>query len=394
VASATGASQFARKASFAPTPQPGKYPIVFPSGAGEPTRDSTFALDGCSMEKCFGRISENYVNSARYAEFSANASYGDFDFHKDVVAAAICALTQQIVHSHANMGLSVGDFSAIASTDTYAMSSIRSIVSQFGEFSVESLGTRYLLADYASEVKALVRTAHLALAQENAGAVSSVMKMHWLPASASDPRTAFIVAAKLSGYIQQFGIHLPVKDLASAVFSGTLPPAFIAVKSLLPEDMKGRFDGLFKGYSSKAEFTAIFSGSGGKETLQALGLVWPSPAANSLNWEIVPKVRFPEIVDKWSKKKASITKFFSCGTGLAERSSACGTAAQISSVAVTQGVTVVKSLYAISAPEFSLLACFPASVHSEFPGDLNVVLTTSIPVHTRATEFTQLDWLG
>jgi len=390
----TGQSLFARKASFAPVPQPGKFPVVFPSGAGEPTRDSRFAYDGVSLNKCFSHVAKDYVGSAKYAEFSTNADYQDIQFHKDLVAAALCSLAQQTVHAHANIGQSIGDFSAIASTDTFIMSSLKSVVSQFGEFSVESLGTRFILADYASEVTALVRTAHKVLQQDNIGAVSTIMKQHWLPVKPGDERTAFIVASKLSDYFKRFNVILPVNSLASAVFSGEESTAYTAVKNLLPEGSRNIFDALFNSYTSKAEFAAMFDGEPGTRILTELGLTWVTRGANTLNWEIVPKVRFPEIMDAWTKKKPTITKFFTCSTGLADRSTASGTPAQLAEVGGPEGVTVIKSLVAVSAPEFSLLACYPPTVLSEWVGDRNVVLTTSIPVKIRATEFAQLDWLG
>jgi len=161
--SMTGASSFSSRKIFAPVPQPGKYPVVFPSGAGEPTKDSRFALDPSVICDVFKEIPSSMSNAARFAEFSAHAEYDKESFGKDIAKNTLLSIAQQIVHAHTNMQLPMGDFSSIATTDTYMMSSVRSIVSQFGEFSVEPLGTRYILADYETTVTSLVVAADLSI---------------------------------------------------------------------------------------------------------------------------------------------------------------------------------------------------------------------------------------
>jgi len=390
--SATTASMFARKMSFTPTPQPGKYPVVFPSGAGEPTRDSHFAIDGQSIFNCFAGVGQNYLNSARYAEFSSHAEYGDVDFQKDVIISGLLSIAQQIVHAHQNLGLPMGDFSSISSTDMFTMSAVRSIVRQFGEFSVESLGTRFLLHSYEDEVTALVRTAKRLKAQPTMSAVSTVLKEHWLPVRAGDPRVTFIVATKLKAYLERFHVSITMDELLSHLFQST-STAFDAVKTVLPESDRDKFDVLFSGYHTKSEFVAKFSGNANGWVLHALDLVWISPVVASLDWDVVPKVTFPSLADPWLKKRSTLIKFFSCGSGAIEKSSAAGSPAQLGVLEATSGVTIVKLMVAVSAPEFSLFACFPPSAVYPFGSDLNVVLTTSIPVKVRATEFMQMDWL-
>lgn len=390
--SMSGAAMFARKASYAPIPQPGRYPIVFPSGAGEPTRDSHIALDGNVLFHAFSQLGETFVNSDKYAEFSSNAVIPDDDFKKEVTVSAVLSLAQQLVHAHVNMGLPIGDFSSISSTDVYTMNSVRAIVTQFGEFSVESLGTRYVFKDYGSEIHALVRLAHAILANgSDVDEMENDFNMHWLPTKANDPRTSFILANRINGYFQRFGIQFQVEELTSALFNRE-PAWFKNALDLIPEADRNGLRLLFSGYTSAAAFSQKFSGQDGDRLLNNLQLSWSAPAPGHCAWGLVPKTRFPEIAESWVRKRPSLAKFFHCSSGQMEKSNATGTAAQLALVETVSGVTIIKARVALSAPEFSLLACFPSSVYTADLDERRVVLTTSIPVKVKGIEFLQLDW--
>jgi hypothetical protein len=388
--SVSNASAFARKMSFIPTPQPGKFPVVFPTGAGEPTRDAYMAIDGTSLANCFGDLHDEYLGSARYAEFSQNAGIEDEVFARDVASSSVLGVCQQIVHAHLNMGLPMGDFSSISSTEVFNPVAIRAIVHQFGEFSVENLGTRYLYKAYDHEVTALVRTAKR-IAASDVPDIINAFKEHWLPTSVNDPRTGFILSAKLAKRLLEFGVSMDVTALCAAMFHQP-STAFDVVKGVLPPGERTLYDPLFGPYADRAAFAALFAGQNGRDILTNLSLDWGGRAAADLNFNLSPKVEFPDLMRPWLLKKTTLMKFFSCGTGAAQKAVASGAASQLSEVFTREGITVVKSRVAVPSHEFSLLSCFPASALVEDLGEMRVVLTTSISTAVRATEFIQLDW--
>jgi hypothetical protein len=392
VTSMSNAGMFARKASFTPTPRPGVYPIVFPSGAGEPTRDAYHAIDSKSLTNCLGPLPTNFIGSARYAEFSTNSSYSNEDFARDVYISALTTIAQRVVHAHTNMGLPVGDFSTVSSTNIYTMSGVQAIARQFGEFSIESLGTRYLYYSYESEIDALVRTAKRIKLQSSIATMLLVLKQHWLPTKINDQRTKFIIASQLDQYLRGYNVQVSQGELLDSLFSRA-SPAFDAVKGVLPENERNALSALFSPYATKAEFVTMFSGTNGGHVLRVLDLYWgANPSVGDLVWDVSAKVEFPSVLDSWLKKRTTIEKFFSCASQSIEKSEACGSPGQLSKVEFTAGVTIVRSLVALSAGEFSLLACFPVSTH--YMGDeMRVVLTTSISTKVRAVEFLQRDWL-
>jgi len=382
-------AMFSSAASAVPNPQPGKFPIVFQVGAGEPTRDSEISYNPNVINDTFNDVSGRFTNAPRFAEFTEYTGYDDDSFARDVLRFSLLGLAQQTVFSHVNMGLPLGDFSSIASTDTFAFSSLRAIISQFGEFSVPSLGTRFLLADYNSTVSSLVHAA--SRLTDDPGNNKARTQMMWLPMKSIDRRTKHIVASRLLELVLPLGLAPDIDELVNALFERE-SSAWNAVKTLLADD-PDRFDFLFKGYGSIQDWVSSFRPASAQAVLHELGLSWPSPEVNDLNWNFVPKVIFPELVDQWARKRSAFAKFFSIGSGLSNRNDAHGSAAQLSEIRQTHGVTVVKTLVATSAPEFSLAACFPPSVYTERAKEYNVVLTTPIAVKVRATEFTQLDWL-
>ncbi|CAM33268.1 hypothetical protein BFPV1_s3gp1 [Botryotinia fuckeliana partitivirus 1] len=102
-----------------------------------------------------GKAERAARRSAVGSQPGQNASVAKVNFAKNLTVAALLRLAQQLVHSHVNMGLPQGDFAPVASTEVLIPSAVSAIVSQFGEFSVPALGTRFLLHDYTDTVKAI-----------------------------------------------------------------------------------------------------------------------------------------------------------------------------------------------------------------------------------------------
>ncbi|AZT88589.1 capsid protein [Phyllosticta citriasiana partitivirus 1] len=370
--SLSGARAFAAGAASAPVPQPGRYPVVFPSGAGEPSRDSSFAYDGAAFKSSLPSLAGRFDMSGRLAEFLANAELERTDFETVLLKGVFLGLAQQTVHAHVNMGLPLGDFSPVASSDVTNFASIRAFIAQFGEFSSEVLGTRFLLAGYSEEVKSLVRAARLVGSAGNTP--SRVCDTMWLPVEEGDPRTKFILAEKLALLVRDEGISLDVERLAEAVLAGSgVPEAWTAVKPLLgappppaaqgqpaPVDRRDRFDFVFSAVRTADAFLAAFGDPRRSGVLTELGLAWNTPAVGDLAWGRNVKQDFSVLADQWARIRPTITKFFSSGSGLANRSAASGSPSQLSRVKTAAGVTVVRTKLSLSAPELSLAACFPA----------------------------------
>jgi len=390
-ASFANAAQFASAAVSAPVPQPGKFPVVFATGAGEPTQDEAFSYDHRVLKQLIAPIANRYIYSARYAEFSANSGYSDTLFRTDIIKFLILGIAQQTVYSHVNMGLPLGDFSSVASTDVFHFNSLRSVVSQFGELSVPSIGTRFLLSDYASTVSSLT---WVASQFDGSDTDLHVVDRAWLPMHKLDKRTKHVVAVSLARYVSTLGLDLKIENLVEDLFElGTVPNYFVAAKGIIPEPDRDRFDFLFNEYDTTADWVAAFTGASPQRALSLIDLIWRKPNTAHLNFAFVTKVEFPRMVDEWARKRATILKFFSCGSSIQSRSTAIGSTAQLSSISEVPGVTVLRTLLALSAQEFSLLACFPASGYSRSVSEYKVVVSTSIPVSVRATEFAQGDWL-
>jgi hypothetical protein len=399
--SQSAASRFASGVPSLPTPQPGKFPVVFPSGAGEPTRDAFFAYDGSAVGDIISGLPDRYTSNSKFTEFSSHSEMSADDFETEVSVAFLLGLAQQTVHSHVNMGLPQGDFSPVFSSDVMNFSAVRSILSQFGEFSSDTLGSRFLLAGYAETVKSLVRAADGAKKNRPRRLGATL----WLPTGPDDLNTRFVVASALTRFLRGSGVNLDVNRLAESVFHAT-SDIWEGIKSFLgdeppppsegqpaPVDIRDRFDFLFSRYGDEAAFLAAVGDPSRAPVLREIGLAWTTPSTQDLSWGLNVKDRFSVLSDSLARKRATYAKFFSLGSGLGNRSQACGSSIQISEVSTTSGVTVVKSLLAQAAPEYSLLACFPLSGRFDAVGGLRVVLTTSLNVAQRATEFAQLDWL-
>jgi hypothetical protein len=378
-----------------PRPQPGKFPVVFSTGAGEPSRDHTFSIDGKTLGDVMRDLPGRFTYNPKYAEFKAHAEVDDSEFRNDLVSSALLRLAQQLVHSHVNMNLPQGDFAPVASSDVRVPASISAYLSQFGEFAVPALGTRHLFRDYENMVKKVVFTAGEVRSRGPNGAMYRL----WLPMSPGDGNTKLVIASRLADFLRNAEVSILPTVLEDAVLSGEVPDAWEGIKSFLGDepgegevDTRDRFDFLFKAYGDVGQFLTAFTTPVASGVLAELSLPWPSPSAGHLNWQYNVKSEFTRLADIWARKSAAYSQFFEMTSAQTSRPSATGSQSQMAIVSDVESVTVVKTHLALSAPEFSLVACFPAT--ATFTGGLSrrVVVTTPLSAAQRATEFCQLDW--
>jgi len=395
-ASASKAASFAGSGFVDPAPNPGAYPVVFPTGAGEPSREQEFCYEPDALVDVVKEFAPRYQRNPRYVEFKAHSGVTDARFAKLTASSFLLGLAQQTVHSHVNMGLPLLDFSPVASSDVSLMAAQRAALTQWGEFSEPALGTRYVLADYSTTVSRLVFAASRVV---NGDDVDDVLGRSWLPMSASDRVTKVIIAAKLNDFLRTLEVRVLDTVLEEAVLSGNVPDVWEDLKSLLGDppsageaDARDRFDFLFKSYADVGQFVTAFSAVAASAVLGELSLDWDTPSAGHLDWEFNTKLVFSQLVDQWSRLSASYGQFFSMGSGLSNRTTARGSLAQMADVSTSDMVTTVKTGVALSAAGFSLCACFPPG--GIFSGDIhrNVVVVTPLNVPQKATEFCLQDW--
>jgi len=390
---ATKTGSFISKASSAPVPQPGKFPVVFQTGVGEPSRDVKFSYDGKIIANILVDFFERLKYNPKFAEFKTHASYTDDQFACDLTRIGLLALTQQTAFSHVNMGLPLGDLGSVGSTDFFQLRSMVSILGQFGEFQAEVIGSRFVLADYPSTIAALVRAAD----QTDIGVNQRhVLDRMWLPTTAHDKRTRFILAVAVSNYFAQLGVPLSMKKLEEEVIhSGSQPLWFRNVCQVLPAAERTRFNFLSERTGDADAFIRRYTALENMDTLEALGLSWEGARdVNELDWQLNLKLRFGTLADELLRKKPALAKFFSLSPTLASKSDATGSLSQLSQVETIQGVSVVSTRLALSAPQLSLLACFPSSSIVQWFDQYNAIVTTTINLEARATEFVALDWLS
>jgi hypothetical protein len=91
---------FSSRMSAAPTPQPGKYTVVFATGAGEPKKSAEFQPDPKTIKATVGNFPEMYAAAPRYVEMRCLLNLSDFDFARFLQGNTLVAIDQQIVHPH------------------------------------------------------------------------------------------------------------------------------------------------------------------------------------------------------------------------------------------------------------------------------------------------------
>jgi len=380
-----------------PVPQPGKFPVIFATGSGEATRDVEIAYKPATVAGLLTNFDPALALHPKYAEFSQYSGFDQPTFRKWLVTSGLMFMCQHTLWSHVKMGLPVGDFGSIGSTDLKILRSEMMALSQIGEFSADELGSRYLLADYPATIASLVRAARgVYHSSGSVQAVNQHLESSWLPVGNEDRRTRFLLSRALSNWVSEhFGLHLNSSITLSDLWSGTIPAWWDAVKTLLPQQGRNRFDFLFNTLSTDAAFVTEYGSQNRLAVLQEIGFTWSIPrTAASLRWNSTPKTEFSSLADQIARAYPALTKFFSMGSSQTLKSEAVGSRSQLSIVETIQGVTVVSAKMTLSAPELSLLSCFPAEMVVDQLDPYQVRATTSIPIGVRRTEFIQLDCLS
>jgi hypothetical protein len=388
-------SKFSAKSSV-PDPQPGKFPVVFATGSGEATRDVEIAYRPATLVGVLTNFDTALSFHPKYAEFSQHSGFDTPTLRKWLVTSGLMFVCQHTLWSHVKLGLPVGDFGSIGSTDLKILRSETMALSQLGEFSADELGSRYLLADYPATISSLVRCARGVY--HSTGTVQAVrqhLESMWLPVSNEDRRTRFLLSRALSNWVSaNFGLHLSTSTLMTDIWSGTVPAWWTAVKTLIPQ-RPGRFDFLFDALTTDAAFATEYGSQNRLAILQELGFFWTIPhIAASLRWNSTAKTEFSSLADQIARATPALAKFFSLVSSQTLKAEAVGKRSQLSMVEEVLGVTVVSAKMALSAPDLSLLSCFPAEVVVDQLDPYQVRATTSIPIGVRRTEFIQLDYLS
>lgn len=232
----------------------------------------------------------NYVKNPKFAEFRAHVGTTNAEFQKMSAVSFFLRLAQQLVHTHMNVGLPQGDYSNVSSTDVRVTGAVAAAVSQYGEFTVPALGTRFLLADYDSTV---IRMIHAAKEIDRGQSIDNVVSRLWLPVSSSDGFFKLTVAQCLVDLLETMELSIPVSVLKDAVLSGTVPDAWEAIKGSLGNapspgrpDRRDRFDFIFKSQRDAAHFVTDWTSEDAAPVLQELDLEWNDPGPDQVNWSI------------------------------------------------------------------------------------------------------------
>jgi len=398
-ASFAKANTFAQGGGIDPVPQPGRFPVVFQTGVGEPSRDQEFTYSPKALSSVFSDLSPRYVDNPKFAEFREYSTMSDDDFRDWLTVVSLLRIAQQTVHAHVNMGLPQGDFASIASSEVLVPSSLSVVIQQFGELAIPSTGTRFLLKDYASAIKHLVWAAdHI----NREGKAKETFESLWFPLAKNDGVTKLILAQSIASWFKTMhGVTPDVKKLEDAILSGTRPEYWESLKTFLGPvraagatgpDPRNRFDLFFKSYDTVDLARNAFTAAGVAANLTELGLTLDAQVIGRMTWSFNAKQSFSTIAEEWARVSASYAPFFELSSGLANRTSAQGSLAQLAQVTTNDGVSIVKTSMAVSAPELSLAVCFPPTALVSSEPERRVIVTTSLNVSQRATEFCLKDW--
>ncbi|AKF14165.1 capsid protein [Talaromyces marneffei partitivirus-1] len=399
-ASKEKAAAFAAGGFDDPVPQPGKFPVVFATGVGEPTRDQEFAYSPTALKEVFSDLSPRYSENAQYAEFRSYSDSTDEDFRDWLTVSSFLRLAQQTVHAHVNMGLPQGDFASVASSEVMLPSALSAVVQQFGEMPIPSLGTRFLLRDYQNAVRRLVWVADQV---DTNGDAASAIESSWFPFSRNDGVTKLVVARALCEWFRNtHGVCLTVNRVEAAVLSGHAPVEWGNMKDFLGPsprptgatgaDPRDRFDFLFASHGTVDAVRNAYTTPGASAALLELDLTLVTTVIGRITWNFNAKESFARLAEKWARVSPTFARFFEMSSGLANRSSARGALTQFAQVSRSDGVSVLKTTMAVSAPELSLAVCFPPTCLVSGEPDRRVIVTTSLNVSQRATEFCLKDW--
>jgi len=388
--------KFAKPAK--PMFQPGKFPVVFDTGVGEPTVDYGVTP---VVAKYHNHVQEVYTSirdEVRFTDFRANAHLLDVAaenrFKREFEAAALCTLVVQLLKSHVAMGFPAGDFGPATSSDAYHLNSVHMIASQYGEFKMPELGERFLLEGYSETLSALIRLASYILDKDDAEA-SRAVECWWIPTTGKDRRTILLISAEVQRMYREANFPVPeLSQIMHCFFSGVQPPGWAAL--LLAAPNLGVLSPLFVAQrnvpNSWWEDFLINDGDAGNRRT-AIALPWQNPNVADFDWSLNHKSAFGDVQTRWAARRPIVDKFFVLASIGSRSGDFFGGAIQLSNYSEVESITILKGRYAVETPKLSLAAVFwPSTVYDRLIHKTDAVKTTTLNVAERRVNWVQRDF--
>lgn len=333
-------------------PQPGKYPIVFPTGSGEVGTRVHAAIDAESVKGNFAEFFDAFTRNPAFEVAINQAGYSDDQVTSSLFKTLLLSMAQKVIASHKSEGLSTGDLAVFLDVKVTNLTPVQTIIDQLGEFSSKLLGTAYRWIDFEATVLALIRAAYdFENLEDSRKSYNKVIDAMWAPVTVDDKRSKLIVACHINQWLDSAAsINLSQDDLVSSIYSGKLPKRWDVVKCILGDaatevekffgdgKTKDKIQKLVKSLKSATEVIGLtHKTSPIIMDRDAILMAFECELANTLKWESWLSKHF-----KTSEVKSSV-----------------GSHTQLSTCKISTNVVSVNSTFVQTKVENSFSAAFP-----------------------------------
>jgi len=335
------------------TPVPGAFSPVFNAMSAIEQLPVRFTLSGDVFVRIFDFVHDTVVSGAiKDEEFRVQGSTVCGVVSR-LFSASCLALAIRIARIHSSFSIDKTGLSLMMVPELPVC--IMDFIREIGEFTGPD-GKVWLLHDFESVVKSLVRAADQ-LSESIPHGVA--LSRFWLPVSANDGNTSFIVASRLIAFFKASGFHLRVDDVVGHMFSGDIPGCVSCHLSALPHDQGIAVTRVFQTYSTTDQFIQIFSDSTGIQALKLLNLTLGGADANDLGFEM----RTLRVATRLSRVWDSVQRTYAKTLGVVFARSTMyrakgGGYHQVAVVTGNDSAYSVNSYYALTEEDLAFLSCY------------------------------------
>jgi hypothetical protein len=359
-----------------PTPVPGAFTPVF-SFSTQVAHDQVFSLNDPFVKTTEAILDVLHAKAPGYEEIdSFGLTYNGVT--GQMIEAALLGLSAHLAKVHQTMGFcnenELGGFSPMLPPF------LSELVQLYGEFTGPD-GRRWLLSDFQTTLKSLVRCAHRISVE---GKVLPALKEMWLPIEVDDLRTTHILALRLSSWFSSKGFRIGLDVLWDAIFSGDIPGQVSVVLGQLGVAHRSMVVRLFQKWSTISQFVAMMSDETGVFLLETLDLFWRYPTAANIGSGDWMWTWARDVLRNWQMVYPLFESFF----GISFSPSICddpgGSPIQASVISDPSAIHsfCVKTYYGVGRPERNIICCFGPLIQF---GGLPTRYEANGLLHARAT---------
>lgn len=366
-------------------PQPGKFPIVFPTTSGPPLTKVHHVPDPENFVAMVLNAILTIISHPKFVNYIHEAYSNDDNRVNAMVnrytSVSLLALCQQICHTQVVRKEAIGELEPLYLSDIKHLRFIREITQQYGDFSIPLTGELCRIFHPEEMCIKLIRLAHQIYCRDgdnplNHDEIMDYARAWWLPTETGDEITRWYIMYHVRRYVAQQVPHVIIPDTFQLFEVTQQQPDWHAEYVRLAP--AGNVDLTWTYAAMPNSANAWFAIA---NELDQIGCTWNNPAAADLRYNSDHIADAMTIINGWADALPFLEANCHTSGRLSNACMAEGTPLQVAQITHTVHQTLIKIRAVVAfGVDGSKAAIFPPKCHLVEPREQNYVTSVKCNV--------------